>query len=191
MGVARCDPRVGRTKLAALAAASAILEEQGWEAVTHMAVSERSGVGRSTLYRHWPDATALIIEVISAKAVGHEAVPTGDLRVDLVTELERLRRRLQDPVCERGMATVMERAAVDPDFGDMRASITADATKTMRSILKAAGVSGVLDVGAGMDLLVAQLAGPLVFRRLFARQEITRGFVAQIVDSFLVAHGRR
>ncbi|HYA68777.1 MAG TPA: helix-turn-helix domain-containing protein, partial [Acidimicrobiales bacterium] len=59
-----------RTRQAVLAAASAILEEQGWEAVTHVAVSERSGVGRTTLYRHWPDATALLIEVIAAEALG-------------------------------------------------------------------------------------------------------------------------
>jgi len=184
---ARCDPRVERTRLAALAAASAILEEEGWEAVTHVAVSERSGVGRSTLYRHWPDATMLLIEVIAAKAVGGQSAPTGDLRTDLVAELERFRQRLHDPVCERAMATVMERAAVDPDFVDVRAAITADATTTIRSILVAAGRRGELDIGAGMAVLVAQLAGPLAFQRLFARQPVSGHFVAEIVDSFLEA----
>ena len=184
----RCDPRVERTRQAALAAAEAILEEHGWEAVTHVAVSERSGVGRSTLYRHWPDATTLLIEVIAKKAVVDQATPTGDLRADLLAELERFRGRLHDPACERGMVTVMERAAVDSDFGDMRAAITVDATKTMRSTLAAAGERGELDVSPGLDVLVAQLAGPLAFHRLFAGHPVTRRFVAQVVDSFLTSH---
>ena len=93
----RCDPRVERTRQLVLATAAAILEEQGWEAVTHVAVAERSGVGRSTLYRHWPDATALVIEVIAQRAVTGQAALTGDLRRDLTAELERFRERLHDP----------------------------------------------------------------------------------------------
>jgi AcrR family transcriptional regulator len=184
----RCDPRVERTRQAALAAAATILEEHGWEAVTHVAVSERSGVGRSTLYRHWADATALLIEVIADQALSGQAAPTGDLRQDLLAELERFRQRLLDPACERGMVTVMERATVDPDFADMRAAITSDATKAVRASLEAAGARGELDISPGVDVLVAQLAGPLAFRRLFARQPVTRRFVAEVVDSFLVAH---
>ncbi|HXX88920.1 MAG TPA: TetR/AcrR family transcriptional regulator [Acidimicrobiales bacterium] len=186
----RCDPRVERTRQAALGAARAILEEQGWEAVTHVAVSERSGVGRSTLYRHWPDAAALVIEAIAEQAILDVPVPTGNLRADLVAELERFRLRLLDPACERAMVTVMERAAVDPDFAEVRASVTSDATKPMRATLTAAGARGELDIGAGVDVLVAQLAGPLAFRRLFARQPLTRRFVVQVVDSVLAAHGR-
>ena len=184
----RCDPRVERTRQAALAAATAILEEQGWEAVTHVAVSERSGVGRTTLYRHWPDATALLIEVIAEQSLTGRAAPTGDLRRDLVADLDRFRLRLHDPACERAMVTVMERAAVDPDFAQMRAALTADATKSLRSALAGAGARGELDISDGLDVLVAQLAGPLAFRRLFARQPVTRRFVAQVVDSFLTAH---
>jgi AcrR family transcriptional regulator len=184
----RCDPRVERTRHAALAAAAAILEEQGWEAVTHVAVSERSGVGRSTLYRHWPDATGLLIEVISEQALAGRAAPTGDLRQDLLAELERFRLRLHDPACERGMVTVMERATVDPDFADMRVAITTDATKAIRVSLEAAGGRGEIDLSSGVDVLIAQLAGPLAYRRLFARQPVTRRFVAEVVDSFLVAH---
>ena len=184
----RCDPRVERTRQLVLATAAAILEEQGWEAVTHVAVAERSGVGRSTLYRHWPDATALVIEVIAQRAVTGQAALTGDLRRDLTAELERFRERLHDPACERGMVTVMERAAVDPTFATMRAAITADATKTVRATLFAAGERGELDVSGGVDALIAQLAGPLAFRRLFARQPLTAEFVEHVVDAFLAAY---
>ncbi|HUO47662.1 MAG TPA: TetR-like C-terminal domain-containing protein, partial [Acidimicrobiales bacterium] len=101
---------------------------------------------------------------------------------------ERFRERLHDPACERAMVTVMERAAVDPVFAEMRGAITADATKSVRAALLAAGERGELDVSAGVDVLIAQLAGPLAFRRLFARQPLTAEFVERVVDAFLDAH---
>jgi hypothetical protein len=73
----------------------------------------------------------------------------------------------------------------------MRAAITADATKSVRAALVAAGERGELDVPAGVDALIAQLAGPLAFRRLFARQALTAAFVEDVVDAFLAAHATR
>jgi AcrR family transcriptional regulator len=49
------DPRVVRTRLAVLEAATMLLRTEGPGAVTHARVAEAAGVGRATIYRHWPD----------------------------------------------------------------------------------------------------------------------------------------
>jgi len=46
------DPRVVRTRRDVLAAARAVLLEEGWERVTVSRVADRSGYARTTLYRH-------------------------------------------------------------------------------------------------------------------------------------------
>ena len=48
------DPRLERTRRAVLEAALDLLTEHGYGEVTIEAVAARSGVAKSTIYRHWP-----------------------------------------------------------------------------------------------------------------------------------------
>jgi AcrR family transcriptional regulator len=54
------NARSRRTRAALLAAAQAILEEQGFEALTMSAVAERAGVTRRAVYLHFPTRTELV-----------------------------------------------------------------------------------------------------------------------------------
>ena len=53
------------TRDRALTAARAAILEIGPSRTTMVEVSRRSGVGRTTLYRHWPDITALIADLLT------------------------------------------------------------------------------------------------------------------------------
>lgn len=53
------------TRDRALDAAHASILEIGTERTTMIEVSRRSGVGRTTLYRHWPDITALSADLLT------------------------------------------------------------------------------------------------------------------------------
>jgi AcrR family transcriptional regulator len=186
-----CDPRIERTRAAVLAAARDLFAEGGWDAVTHVAVAERSGVGRTTLYRHWPEASSLIREVLADDVAARSPAPTGDLRRDLVAQLEVFRERLQDEACTRSMVTIMERAAVDSDFAELRRAVTAACSQPMAEILARARADGRLPRALDLEAAVDQLSGPLAFRRLFARRSVTPQFVEQVVDDFLAAHRTR
>jgi AcrR family transcriptional regulator len=54
------NARSRRTRAALLAAAHAILEEQGFEALTMSAVAERAGVTRRAVYLHFPTRAELV-----------------------------------------------------------------------------------------------------------------------------------
>ena len=54
------DPRVARSRASLLEAATDLLVDGGPRAVTVDAVSERSGVAKSTLYRHFPSRDDLV-----------------------------------------------------------------------------------------------------------------------------------
>ena len=53
------------TRDRALTAAHTAILEIGPTRTTMVEVSRRSGVGRTTLYRHWPDSTALIADLLT------------------------------------------------------------------------------------------------------------------------------
>jgi AcrR family transcriptional regulator len=54
------NARSRRTRAALLGAAHAILEEQGFEALTMTAVAERAGVTRRAVYMHFPSRAELV-----------------------------------------------------------------------------------------------------------------------------------
>src|SRR5690242_15299150 len=54
------DPRIERSRQLILRAALAELGESGFGAFAIESVAARAGVGKSTIYRHWPDRLALI-----------------------------------------------------------------------------------------------------------------------------------
>ncbi len=57
------NARSRRTRAALLAAARALLEEQGAEALTMAAVAERAGVSRRAVYLHFASRTELVTEL--------------------------------------------------------------------------------------------------------------------------------
>ncbi|CAG7656038.1 TetR-like C-terminal domain-containing protein [Actinacidiphila bryophytorum] len=185
------DPRAARSRAAALAAAQELLVEQGWAAVTHVAVAARSGVGRTTLYRHWPDTSGMLRDAVVQRIQAAHITPSGDLRADLVGELDALRRLLHDPVSEHGMRAVIERAGVDPVFARLKQELYAAGSRVQREILERARAAGELPADLDVDLAVDRLAGPLVYRRLLAGAEFGTDVVQAVVDGFLAAEAPR
>lgn len=58
------DPRIVRSRMKVLDAATELLVEGGARAVTVDAVADRSGVAKSTMYRHFASRTDLLVEVL-------------------------------------------------------------------------------------------------------------------------------
>ncbi|MFE0423260.1 TetR/AcrR family transcriptional regulator C-terminal ligand-binding domain-containing protein [Streptomyces sp. NPDC058953] len=182
------DPRAVRSRAAALAAAQELLVEQGWAAVTHVTVAARSGVGRTTLYRHWPDAASLLYEAIAQRIASVRPAPTGVLRDDLIGQLDGLRELLHDDVAERGMRAVVERAGVDPAFSGLKEALYQAGSGGFRAIIGRAKEDGTLHPGLDVELAIDQLAGALIFRRLLADRAFGAEYVHAVADAFLAAN---
>ncbi len=185
------DPRAVRSRARALAAARDLLVEEGWAGVTHVAVAERSGVGRTTLYRHWPDTPALVRDTLAHHIAVAHTEPTGDLRGDLLRELAASRAMLHEPTTDRAIRVVVERAAVDATYAEMKDALYRAGTRVLRGIVDTGKERGELPPRLDTDLAVDQLVGPLFFRRLLAGEHIPDGYVPEVVDAFLRAHKKK
>jgi AcrR family transcriptional regulator len=183
------DPRVLRSRQAALSAVRDLLAEEGWTGVTHVAVAARSGIGRSTLYRHWPDVASLIHDAIVQRIGQVRTARTEDLRGDLISELNGLRRLLHDAASEHTMRAVLERAPFDPAFAALKEALYQSGSGGFRAILEAAIARGELRPDTDVALTIDQLAGPMMYRRLFAGLAIDETYSDAIVDGVLELHG--
>src|SRR3546814_14118386 len=104
------DPRVVRTRRHVLAAARTVLVEEGWQRVTVTRVADRSGYARTTLYRHWPQRLDLLRDLITEEVHLLHTVPTGDVRADLVAELEAFRVAITTTGLGRVMIAIGQQA---------------------------------------------------------------------------------
>ena len=69
------NPRTTRIRDIVLPAVIELLLAEGAGAVTALRVSEHAGVARSTIYQHWPDQQALLLDAIDRIITPH--VPTS------------------------------------------------------------------------------------------------------------------
>jgi AcrR family transcriptional regulator len=184
----KTDARVERNRAAILQGAQEVLKEEGWEALTQERVATRSGVGRSTVYRHWPDRTALLMDALDAIGAAMHQEATGDLRTDLVGELERFRTMISQPAEGRLLATLAYHWCTDADVGRFKERLTARHTSLIQEAISRSMRSGEILAGTDPNEAVAALMGPLCYRFFLSGEPVTPDFAERVVDRFLDQH---
>ncbi|MFF0095397.1 TetR-like C-terminal domain-containing protein [Streptomyces canus] len=181
------DPRARRSRASALAAATELLAEGGPGHITHAAVAARAKVGRATVYRHWPDLRALLLDTLTSAAHPMLALGHGPVRDELVTYLQRQADWLNRPVSASVIATVMERAERDPAVRSLRDEMFGRAGEHLTDALAAAVARGELLAGVEEHTrdLSSRILGPLLFLRLMLGTQPDRQTVAGTVDAAL------
>ena len=108
------DPRVVRSRQVILQAALEELGEAGYGAFAIESVAARAGVGKSTIYRHWPDKLALISAAF--QTLHEEMAPdivSGTPRERLVRILEHVAALLEDSNFSACMPALIDAAERD------------------------------------------------------------------------------
>ena len=182
------DARVVRTRAAVLEAGARLLFTDGWSAVTHLRVAEEAGVGRATVYRHWPTVEDLLTDVlVDCQEPWEAGEPTGDLRADLTAELDTFVAALEHSKLPEILVTAMERAPTDPRIAAMHRSMTRISRAPVWTVVAAAIERGELDPGLDEPTAAAHILGPILYRRLFDDLRLTPGDVGRTVDAFLAS----
>lgn len=176
------DPRVERTRERVLEAAHRLMREGGPSAVTYSALTRESGVGRATIYRHWPSLDMLWPELIGDIARSLMFTPSGDLRTDLLNGLKLMRRHVGSSEGVVELLTMLERARHDEQTSKLLR--LTEEQNPIRQILRAAQEAGAIEADHDLDRAVALVTGPLLQRLLFGRR-VDDAFLEAVVDSYL------
>jgi AcrR family transcriptional regulator len=179
------DPRSERTRARAMAAAQELLLSEGMGAVTHVRLAAALGGGRRTLYRHWPDADALLRDVLAMRHIAR-GTRSGDLQADLLSHLLALRDALNNGPLSYVISALNERAHNDTTFDAVRVDLSAAGCEPLHTLLTTAIERGALPDTLNLELAQAELEGPLFFYVLVRNKPIPRGAVTSIVASFLM-----
>jgi AcrR family transcriptional regulator len=179
------DARVRRSRHTVLATTVELLLESGVAGVSVDEVSRRSGVAKTTIYRHWPTKAELVIDACSQISTAQAVPDTGSLAGDvtaLVTELAGLLSTARWPSV---LPSIVDAAERDPALAEIHRGIQHRHTEPYRAVFERAIERGEVDALIDVSAAIAQLVGPLFYRRWFSREPLGEAFLAGVVQSVL------
>jgi len=177
------DERVQRSKKAVLTATLQLLSEAGLSGVSIDEVSRRSGVAKTTIYRHWSSRSALVLDACSKLKPKSETLGTGNLKDDMTVLALNLASRLRTARWASVLPSIIDAAERDPELADLHSSMHAEMTTAFRSAVERAQQKGELPRHRRSAEVVAMILGPLFYRRWFSREPLDEGFVKRVVES--------
>ena len=172
----RGDPRIARTRATVLGTAADLVVEQGPTALTVDAVVARSGVARSTIYRHWPTRDDLLVDVFDF-CVPEISSPPPDLGFEDAMRffLHDLVRQMSDPKWSRMMPAMLALKAYEPTLADVEQRLERRQDTVSAELFARAVAEGLIDETVDQNQLIARLIGPLIFAVLTNETPLTTG----------------
>jgi AcrR family transcriptional regulator len=183
------DRRVARTRSAVLRSATDLLVESGPSAVTIDAIVARSGVAKSTIYRHWESRDEVLLDVIETCAPTLvRPDPTLGFEHAVRAVVDQACAALNDPEWARVIPALLLLKAHQSDIAQLYEKIGRHQDQTLATIVAMGVAEGRLRDDADSEEISAQLIGPLVFAHLTGRPRVTKAFATRVADAFLRAN---
>lgn len=179
------DPRIERSRRVVLSAALELLGDVGYGGLTIEGVAARAGVGKSTIYRHWPGKLELIEDAV--RLLKPDAAPAagGLVRDRLVALLGQVAAALADSTWSKCLPAIIDAAERDPAVMDIHRRLTCDRREVLVGLLAEGAATGEIPAGTDLCLLAEILVGPIIVRRLLFHEPFDPAMVADLVDQVL------
>ena len=176
------DPRVVLSRERVLTATLDLLTKAGLGGLTIDDVSKRSGVAKTTIYRHWPNRNALIVDACLQMTDADDEPPdTGSLECDVKAILTNLAELMVTARWSSILPSIVDAAERDPEIAKVHSRLQRWHAAPLRAALERAALRGEIPSEADLSAIAAALLGPLYFRRWFSREPINASFVDLIV----------
>jgi AcrR family transcriptional regulator len=174
-------PRSAEAQRAVLAAARELFEEGGYSAATIEAVSARSGVAKTTIYRRWPNRASLLVEVLAEVHAAAVPLPAGGEPVRaLVSELRDAAGALNG-LTGRLLSTLLGEAQHDPEVGaELLDGLFRPRRAATARVIRRAQEKGTIRSDIPPDIAADLFFGPLFYRMLVRHDPVTKAFMMNV-----------
>jgi AcrR family transcriptional regulator len=174
-------PRSEEARQAALTATVDLMLDSGVESVTFDDVAARSGVAKTTLYRHFGSKQAMVVE---AAGSCFETVPTpdtGDLLQDLSILFDQKRHSASHRQLTELFPMLIAAGDRDPELRALLQRQHEERRRPTRTVLQLAQLRGEISRDLDLEVAVSMVLGPFTIRKLIDRQEVTDEFAERVL----------
>jgi len=186
-------PRSADADRAILAAARAVLAEQGWGGLTMGDVAARAGVAKTTLYRRWPSKNDLVVTAVAVLFDELEMADLGSLRADIEAVVQQFAELLAQPESQAALLALFAEATRDPALRQrVREAITDPQKQLVRQGRAAAQARGELppdedpaQACADVDVIFDTIAGAVEHRMLVAGEPASPEWIRRFTTLLL------
>ncbi|MBV8511015.1 MAG: TetR/AcrR family transcriptional regulator [Xanthobacteraceae bacterium] len=183
------DPRIERSRQVILQAVLDELSDVGYGALTIESAARRAGVGKATIYRHWPDKIELIADAF--KLLQQQRDPelvTGSPR----EKLERVLRHVADVVADSPFSAclpaLIDGAERDRAVRRFHHQFQAEARKPTIALIANGVASGDFPARIDPELAAFALLGAIFFCRLMTNAPFPQERVSALIDTVFGAN---
>lgn len=176
-----------RNKL--LAVAAEILVGEGVGAVTAEEVARRSGVAKTTLYRHFGTTEALVFATVQANVAALDLPDTGTLRGDLVVIHHAYLDVASLQQSRELFAWMVARSIEDPVNRERFRQARMQPRGPTVVALQRAIARGEIDPGLDLDMAMHIIQGPLISMRIVDNSEVSDRDLEAMLDMTVRALG--
>ena len=163
----------------------------GYGALTIESIARRAGVGKATIYRHWPDKLAVIADAFKMLQEARDPeLVSGSPREKLERVLHHVADIVADSPFSSCLPALIEAAERDRALRRFHHRFQAEARKPLVELIS--GVVAAGDFASGIDPEIAALSllGAIFFCRLMTSAPFPQERVSQLIDT-IFGHSRR
>lgn len=168
----RVDPRISESRRRVLVAALEELAEVGYGGFAIESVCRRSGVAKSTVYRHWRGKLTLVGDALRSLNVQPGSPVTGgpppgqSPRERVVEIVRHLAIAFSGSTVAACTPALVDAAEHETDIRDLFHEYNAERCQTLVDAVTDGVVSGAFPARVNPDLAAVAMAGAIVYRRL-------------------------
>jgi AcrR family transcriptional regulator len=182
----RGRPRSESARRKVLSAAHKLLEERGLPGLTVEGIAALAGVGKPTIYRHWPNAQAVAMDAfLEGGEPGPEEAGGGAPLPALRRQLAAIGAAFASPA-GRSTAALIAASQNDSELAKVfRNRFIMKSRETGRALLLQAIEQGAIRADADLEVALDVIYAPLYFRLLIGHGPLDAAFTDALLDTAL------
>lgn len=180
-------PRSEEANAKILKAAVELLFEVGLDGFTVDEVAARSGVAKTTIYRHFSSGSDLLVTALDSTVRPFPTPDTGSLRDDLLEFMAMCVPVFANPQLRPLMLGIVAAAATDAELDRIQQALLTERKMPLRAIIDTAKERGQLSESLVFEDAFDFVEGPLLARWMQCPETLTDLDIGQLVDRIVAA----